>query len=615
MTSGQVASIVFSDSARASSWTTGATPCAREDDGGALGHLVGLVDEDRAALLQRGHDVLVVHDLLAHVDRRAVELERLLDRDDGPVDARAVAARCRQEDLLRCAQSPHHRRRSTGPGPRGPFHAAHGGTGRPSVPPPTVTAVTSPAALPEKAADTTAEQPWPVRLLSLKIADYVDRMSAAVGRGPGRAAQPPPRRPHRLPDAARPRRRHVPVGVDRARQRRSTRWPRPLAEGARVVLQAKPAFWTKRGTLQLDARQIRPVGVGELLARLEHLKRHAGRRGPVRRATASGRCRSCPAGSAWSAAGPAPPSRTWSRTPGAAGRRCASRSARSPCRGHDAVTEVSAALRELDARPGGRRHRHRPRRRRRRGPAAVQQRDPGAGGRRGAHPRRQRHRPRRRHPAARPRRRRPGVHADRRRQAGRARRSPSERAAVAGTRDRLRRRASPRGVAPRAAAGWSSLRSRPVMADPGAIDRARRAGASTALTRARPPAGARPAAPGRDQIGAPARAGARAVPAVDPRARATRWCSTPTAGSSCDRGDVEVGRAAAGAGRPGRLRRAPGHLSPGVRPPAPPPARRPGPAPVVGCAGGSRRPPARARRGDRTSPTSPSCPTSRRGTS
>ena len=35
--------------------------------------------------------------------------------------------------------------------------------------------MTSP--LPEKAADTTAEQPWPVRVLSLKISDYVDRMS------------------------------------------------------------------------------------------------------------------------------------------------------------------------------------------------------------------------------------------------------------------------------------------------------------------------------------------------------------------------------------------------------------------------------------------------------
>ena len=31
--------------------------------------------------------------------------------------------------------------------------------------------------LPEKAGDTTAEHPWPVRLLSVKIAEYVGRMS------------------------------------------------------------------------------------------------------------------------------------------------------------------------------------------------------------------------------------------------------------------------------------------------------------------------------------------------------------------------------------------------------------------------------------------------------
>jgi exodeoxyribonuclease VII large subunit len=48
--------------------------------------------------------------------------------------------------------------------------------------------------------------------------------------------------------------------------------PTPLSQGARVVLQAKPVFWTQRGSLMLDARQIRPVGVGELLARVEHLK-------------------------------------------------------------------------------------------------------------------------------------------------------------------------------------------------------------------------------------------------------------------------------------------------------------------------------------------------------
>jgi exodeoxyribonuclease VII large subunit len=49
--------------------------------------------------------------------------------------------------------------------------------------------------------------------------------------------------------------------------------PADLVDGARVVVHARPTFWEKRGTLQLSADAIRPVGVGELLARIEHLKR------------------------------------------------------------------------------------------------------------------------------------------------------------------------------------------------------------------------------------------------------------------------------------------------------------------------------------------------------
>jgi exodeoxyribonuclease VII large subunit len=46
-----------------------------------------------------------------------------------------------------------------------------------------------------------------------------------------------------------------------------------LAEGARVVVHARPDFYVARGTLSLRASEIRPVGIGELLARLERLKR------------------------------------------------------------------------------------------------------------------------------------------------------------------------------------------------------------------------------------------------------------------------------------------------------------------------------------------------------
>jgi exodeoxyribonuclease VII large subunit len=45
-----------------------------------------------------------------------------------------------------------------------------------------------------------------------------------------------------------------------------------VTDGARVVVHAKPDFWINRGTFSLSVLEVRPVGVGELLARLERLK-------------------------------------------------------------------------------------------------------------------------------------------------------------------------------------------------------------------------------------------------------------------------------------------------------------------------------------------------------
>ena len=126
--------------------------------------------------------------------------------------------------------------------------------------------------IPERAADTTAESPWPVRLLSMKIADYVEKMSVVwvegqvvqLNRRPGaRTAY------LTLRDADVDMSLSVSIHVNALDAMAS-----PVAEGARVVVQAKPSFWTQRGTLTLDGRQIRPVGVGELLARIEYLKRN-----------------------------------------------------------------------------------------------------------------------------------------------------------------------------------------------------------------------------------------------------------------------------------------------------------------------------------------------------
>jgi len=45
-----------------------------------------------------------------------------------------------------------------------------------------------------------------------------------------------------------------------------------VAPGQRIVVHARPEYWTGRGSLQFRALQIRPVGVGALLEQLERLK-------------------------------------------------------------------------------------------------------------------------------------------------------------------------------------------------------------------------------------------------------------------------------------------------------------------------------------------------------
>ena len=90
VTSGQVASIVRRLAALGLSADLRRHPVRREHHHRPPVHLRRLVHEYRAALLQRGHDVLVVHDLLAHVDRGAVALQRQLHGLHGPVHPGAV---------------------------------------------------------------------------------------------------------------------------------------------------------------------------------------------------------------------------------------------------------------------------------------------------------------------------------------------------------------------------------------------------------------------------------------------------------------------------------------------------------------------------------------------
>lgn len=124
-------------------------------------------------------------------------------------------------------------------------------------------------ALPERAADTSAEQPWPVRLLSVKVGDYVDRMSVCWVEG---QVVQLTRRPGSGTAYLTLRDTDVDMSFSVAIRTTALDAMPPLQPGARVVTQVKPVFWPRGGSLQLDARQIRPVGVGELLARIEQLK-------------------------------------------------------------------------------------------------------------------------------------------------------------------------------------------------------------------------------------------------------------------------------------------------------------------------------------------------------
>lgn len=203
-----------------------------------------------------------------------------------------------------------------------------------------------PSSLPERAADTTAEQPWPLRVLSLKISDYVEKMSALWVEGQvvqlnrrGATAYLTLRDPE------------VDMSMTASISTNAiAAMGLPLEEGARVVLQAKPVFWPKRGTLALDGRQIRPVGVGDLLVRLEILKQRLAAEGLF----AADRKRPLPFMPHLVGLVTGRDSAAEKDVVENARRRWPSvrfEVRRVAVQGSDAVTEVSAAVRELDRMP------------------------------------------------------------------------------------------------------------------------------------------------------------------------------------------------------------------------------------------------------------------------
>ena len=116
--------------------------------------------------------------------------------------------------------------------------------------------------------ETSSQSPAPVRVVSEAIKDYVDRLgpiwiegeiSELNERSGGMAFM-------RLRDTS------VDMSLSVMCYKNVLAAVQPLPANARVVIHAKASWFTKNGSLTMSAKEIRQVGVGELLARLEALK-------------------------------------------------------------------------------------------------------------------------------------------------------------------------------------------------------------------------------------------------------------------------------------------------------------------------------------------------------
>ena len=116
--------------------------------------------------------------------------------------------------------------------------------------------------------ETSSESPAPVRVVSEAIKDYVERLgpiwiegeiSELNERSGGMAFM-------RLRDTS------VDMSLSVMCYKNVLAAAQPLPPNARVVIHAKASWFTKNGSLTMSAKEIRQVGVGELLARLEALK-------------------------------------------------------------------------------------------------------------------------------------------------------------------------------------------------------------------------------------------------------------------------------------------------------------------------------------------------------
>lgn len=130
-----------------------------------------------------------------------------------------------------------------------------------------VSSVQIPPELPQLAAQTTADRPWPLRLLSAKMEEYINKMSHIWIEG------------EIIQYNARPGAKTQFITLKDCDEDVSIQIsiftyliPSTIRPGDKVVVYAKPSYWGKRGSLSLWAQEIRLAGVGDILAQIEALK-------------------------------------------------------------------------------------------------------------------------------------------------------------------------------------------------------------------------------------------------------------------------------------------------------------------------------------------------------
>jgi exodeoxyribonuclease VII large subunit len=122
--------------------------------------------------------------------------------------------------------------------------------------------------LPATAAGTSPDNPWPLQLLSQKLKVYIDRAPSAWVEGQVIELN---RRGTNAYLTLRDINAEIslPASVwTNVLDRQAT----PLERGSRVVALIKAEFWLKTGRLNMSVKDIRPVGLGDLLARIERLR-------------------------------------------------------------------------------------------------------------------------------------------------------------------------------------------------------------------------------------------------------------------------------------------------------------------------------------------------------